>query len=58
MQQLAMLLGATSVLSNTLASSALALACAALSWFLVERPALGWKRRLLAHRAAMDAAPA
>lgn len=43
MQQVAFLLGATSVLTNTLLSSALALACAALSWFLVERPALRFK---------------
>lgn len=47
MQQLALVLGATTVLANTIAASALAFACAALSWFLVERPALRWKRRLL-----------
>jgi peptidoglycan/LPS O-acetylase OafA/YrhL len=45
MQQLAMLLGATTLLTNTLTATALALACAALSWFLIERPALGLKRR-------------
>lgn len=45
MQQIAYLLGATAVLSNTLLSSALAFACAALSWFLIERPALALKPR-------------
>lgn len=45
MQQLAFLLGATSVLTNTLLASALAFACAALSWFLIERPALALKPR-------------
>ena len=58
MQQVAMLLGATTVLTNTLAASALAFACAALSWFLVERPALGWKRHVLARRPATESAPA
>lgn len=50
MQQLALLAGATTVLANTLAATALALICAALSWFLVERPALQWKRRWMARR--------
>ena len=45
MQQIAFLLGATGVLTNTLLSSVLALACAALSWFLIERPALALKPR-------------
>ncbi len=44
MQQIALLAGAASVAANTLASTALALACAAASWFLIERPALRWKR--------------
>jgi peptidoglycan/LPS O-acetylase OafA/YrhL len=44
MQQVALLAGAASVAANTLAATALALACAAASWFLVERPALRWKR--------------
>lgn len=48
MQQLALLAGAATVLTNTLAATALALLCAALSWFLIEQPALHWKRRLLA----------
>lgn len=48
MQQLALLAGATTVLTNTVAASALAFACAGVSWVLVERPALRWKRRLLA----------
>ncbi len=48
MQQLALLAGAASILTNTLAATALALLCAAASWFLVEKPALHWKRRLLA----------
>ncbi|MBN8211388.1 MAG: acyltransferase [Xanthomonadales bacterium] len=48
MQQLAFLAGATTALGNTAAATVLALICAALSWFLVEQPALVWKRRLLA----------
>lgn len=55
MQQLAMLAGATTVASNTLAASAAAFACAALSWFCIERPALAWKRRLAAR--SSDASP-
>lgn len=51
MQQLAFIAGATTVFANTFLASVLALACAALSWFLIERPALRWKRRLLAPRA-------
>ena len=47
MQQIAFLLGATTVLTNTLLASVLAIACAALSWFLIERPTLDWKRRWL-----------
>lgn len=46
MQQLALLAGAITPVSNTIAATALALACAALSWFLVEKPALGLRRRL------------
>lgn len=45
MQQLALLAGATTVWANTLVATALALGCAAVSWFLVERPALAWVRR-------------
>jgi peptidoglycan/LPS O-acetylase OafA/YrhL len=52
MQQLAMLMGATTLLTNTITATALALVCAALSWFLIERPALGLKRRLLSKRAS------
>lgn len=48
MQQLAFIAGATTVVANTALATLFALACAALSWFLVERPALRWKRRLLA----------
>jgi len=48
MQQLALLAGATTVLTNTLTATVLAMACAALSWFLVERPALRLKRRFAA----------
>lgn len=55
MQQLAMLAGATTVASNTLAASAAAFACAAVSWFCIERPALGWKRRLAT--TSSDASP-
>ena len=46
MQQLALLAGAATPVANTIAATALAGACAALSWFLVEKPALGLKRRL------------
>ena len=58
MQQLALLAGATTVLTNTAVASTLAFVCAAGSWYLVERPALNWKRRLLATSpaAATDAA--
>ena len=45
MQQLALLAGATTVLTNTVLATVLAVACAAMSWFLVERPALRFKRR-------------
>lgn len=45
MQQLALLAGATTVASNIIAASVAAFACAALSWFCIERPALRWKRR-------------
>lgn len=45
MQQLALLAGATTVVANTALATAMALGCAALSWFLVERPALAWVRR-------------
>jgi peptidoglycan/LPS O-acetylase OafA/YrhL len=58
MQQLAFVAGATAVSANILVASALALACAALSWWLVERPALRLKKRLLAHRDAVAGAPA
>lgn len=56
MQQLALMAGASTVLGNTVLASVAALACAALSWFLVERPALRLKRRLTA-RPAGPAAP-
>ena len=45
MQQLALMAGATTILSNIVAGTALALCCAALSWFAIERPALAWHRR-------------
>lgn len=45
MQQLAFLAGATSVLSNVLVATTLAIPCAAMSWWLVERPALRLKSR-------------
>lgn len=48
MQQLALIAGATTVVANTALATVFALTCAALSWFLIERPALRWKRRLLA----------
>ncbi|WP_345294589.1 acyltransferase [Luteimonas vadosa] len=57
MQQVAVLLGAASVVSNTLAASLLAVACAGLSWFLVERPALRLKRRWVPRRKATPAIP-
>lgn len=52
MQQLALLLGATSVIANTLVASVMALACAALSWFLIEKPALALKPRRAARPAS------
>lgn len=57
MQQLALLAGATTVLTNMAAATLVALACAALSWFLIERPALRWKRRLLARAVVPADAP-
>jgi len=44
-QQVALLLGATSVVANVVLASVLALACAAASWFAIERPALALKHR-------------
>lgn len=58
MQQLALIAGATSVAANVAASTVLALICAGLSWFLIEKPALGWKRRLVRQRESMPAAAA
>jgi peptidoglycan/LPS O-acetylase OafA/YrhL len=52
MQQLALLAGASTALGNTAVATVLALICAALSWFLIERPALAWKRRLIARISA------
>ena len=52
MQQLAFLAGANTVPGNIAAATVLALVCAALSWFVVERPALAWKRRLIARSPA------
>lgn len=48
MQQLALLAGAITPAANTIAATVLALACAAASWWLVERPALHWKRKRFA----------
>lgn len=48
MQQLALLAGAVTPVANTIAATVLALACAAASWWLVERPALDWKRKRFA----------
>ncbi len=50
MQQLALLGGATTVVENTIVASVMACFFAACSWYLVERPALAWKRQLLAKR--------
>ncbi|TXH77946.1 MAG: acyltransferase [Lysobacteraceae bacterium] len=47
MQQLALMAGADTPLRNTMAATIAALICAALSWFLIEQPALRLKRRLL-----------
>ncbi|MGV8944468.1 MAG: hypothetical protein ACOH1S_10270, partial [Thermomonas sp.] len=48
-QQLAwMLPWGKSVIGNILLATAIALSCAALSWFLVERPALRLKKRWVA----------
>lgn len=52
MQQLALLAGAKTPASNTIVATILALACAALSWFLVEKPALRWKHRVQPRAAA------
>lgn len=45
MQQLALLAGAATIPANIVAGTALAACGAALSWFLIERPALSWRRR-------------
>nr|MBP6750742.1 hypothetical protein [Xanthomonadaceae bacterium] len=64
MQQLALLAGATTVASNIIAASIATFACAALSWFCIERPALRWKARATAassetsNAAAVDASAA
>lgn len=47
MQQIAFIAGATTALGNTALATVLALICAALSWFLIEQPALEWKRQRL-----------
>ena len=48
-QQLAWMLPAgKSIAGNIVIASAIALTCAALSWWLVERPALRWKKRWVA----------
>lgn len=56
-QQLAFLAGATAVATNIAMSTAIALACAAGSWWLVERPALALKRRRSAFATAAPASP-
>jgi peptidoglycan/LPS O-acetylase OafA/YrhL len=56
-QQLAFLAGATSVAANTATASIIALACAAGSWWLVERPALALKRRRPAMAVATPTSP-
>lgn len=55
MQQLALLAGAASVAANTALATVLALGFAALSWFVVERPALAWVRRRRAQAASRAA---
>lgn len=55
-QQVAMLVGAVSVAANIAVATALALACAIASWYLVERPALGLKRRWAAPLPATEPA--
>jgi peptidoglycan/LPS O-acetylase OafA/YrhL len=42
-------------LHNTLWATMLALSCAAASWFLIESPALRWKRRITASAASAAA---
>jgi len=54
MQQLALLAGAATVTSNIIAATAAAFACAAASWFCIERPALRWKRRFAATPSGMS----
>lgn len=49
MQQVALLMGAATAVSNTVVASGLAITCAAASWFIVEKPAMRLKRRWVAH---------
>lgn len=44
-QQVALLLGASTVATNIVVATLVALACSIASWYLVERPALGLKNR-------------
>ncbi|WP_460832416.1 acyltransferase family protein [Lysobacter humi (ex Lee et al. 2017)] len=55
-QQVALLLGATSVAANIAIASLIALACAFASWHLVERPALRLKNRFAVRLPAMEPA--
>jgi peptidoglycan/LPS O-acetylase OafA/YrhL len=56
MQQLALLVGAGTVFTNTVVGTIFALTCAALSWILVEHPALRCKQRLIQSRQISEAA--
>ena len=56
-QQLALLVGATSVAANTALASVLALAFAAASWWLIEKPALALKGHRRAARMEAPASP-
>lgn len=56
-QQLAFIAGATSVATNTAWATVIAVACAAGSWWLVERPALSLKRRRPAPTASIPVPP-
>jgi peptidoglycan/LPS O-acetylase OafA/YrhL len=58
MQQLAFLAGASTPWLNTAAATAMTLACAAASWFLIERPALNFKKRRATRGASSERSPA
>jgi peptidoglycan/LPS O-acetylase OafA/YrhL len=56
MQQLALLAGASTIVMNIAAATVMAFACAALSWFAIERPVLRLKRRTSSAMSSSNAA--